>query len=279
MKLAGFVTGVLAATTAIVAAVFFFLSHYAPGVLGVSIEDAGWMALLVGASTFLAAFSAFFRAAHRIFLSQFYWQVVRSVLLVGAIAVVISFGLRLDVSDAIMATALAAAAAVIALLVHFVAAFRSSTPADVEPNTPTWSWLAFGGASFLLTTLQQTQAQSSVIILGWFSGSENAGLYSAASRLAAFVPFGLSALASITAPLIVSAWAKQDRHTLSRIAFVNARLATIGATVVAVVLIVAGKPISPTSDGSLLTPIRFCSPCYLVDCSPHLRGHPPIYCL
>lgn len=242
-KLAWFVALIISAITVLIAAAFVWLSRYTPSVLGVATADTGWMALLVGASAILAAFSAFFRAARRIFFSQFYGQIVRSTILVCSVAITIALGSGLDASGAIMATALAAGAAMIALLVHFIVAFRSPEPREVGLNTTTWSWLVFGGASFLLTTLQQVQVQSSIIFVGWFSSSEQAGLYSGASRLAIFVTFGLSALASITAPLIVSAWERKDRNALSRIALVNARLSSVGAISVAIFFIVAGKSI------------------------------------
>ena len=239
-RLAGFVACILVATSVVTFAILLTLTWLVPDVISFSAETGvGWMSLLIGASAFLAAFSAFFRGARMIFYSQFYQQIVRSVLLIGVLVAMHSIGRRFDVSDAIVATALAAAGAFVVLSLHLIVVFKRQA-SDTGGDAPMRTWLALGGVNLLITSLQQTQVQGNIVLLGALSTAEQAGLYSVAARLAAFVTFGLSALASITAPMIVSAWVRGDRPGLARIAVVNARLATLAAAVTTLALIVAG---------------------------------------
>jgi O-antigen/teichoic acid export membrane protein len=239
-RLAGWVAIVLASTTMAAAIAIVAISAVAPRALGgATLNDAVWMALLVGATACLSAYSAFFRASQQIFFSQFYQQVVRSSLLLVAVLMGYCMGTDFDAGGAIRLTAMAAMVAMVLLLAHFTVAHVRFGSRDPEP-APVRKWMVLGGINLLITSLQQVQVQSGVLLLGAFSTPDQAGLYGAASRLAVFTTFSLSALAAITAPLIVVAWEKKDLRELARIAVVNARLAMAGALVVGLALVVAG---------------------------------------
>jgi O-antigen/teichoic acid export membrane protein len=80
--------------------------------------------------------------------------------------------------------------------------------------------------------MQQLLAQSNLVILGIASTNEQAGLYGAASRLAIFVPFAMTAAAGVTSSLIVKAHKDTNHHQLRRIFFANVAIALAGAGVV-----------------------------------------------
>ena len=102
------------------------------------------------------------------------------------------------------------------------------------------SWLTIGAASLVAAMMQQIMSQSGVVLLGVVSDAAQAALYAAASRLAVFVTFFLSAIAAIAAPMVVRAHEANDRHAMQRVATICARFALAGAIPVAGALILGG---------------------------------------
>ncbi len=242
-QLVRFVATILSGSTAIVAVFLGGMAWLAPEAIGAtSFADVVWMVLIVGATASFAAFSAFFRAAKRIFFSQFYQNIVRTVLLVTALGVILWSGVRLGAKGALMVTALTSCFALVLLLVHYVTVLdRSGEPQ--EGGGGKREWLLIGGIAVMLSLLQQTATQSGTILLGVLATQEDAGLYAAAARISAFVIFPLTALSAITTPMISAAHAKADFRALGRIAVVNARLATFGAVSVGLILATGGPKI------------------------------------
>ena len=212
-----------------------------PGVLGVAnLEQAGAMALLIAALSLIGILSSFFRVKKRIFASQFYEQVLRSVLLVCGIAVFIVLGLNFSFSAALAVTAISALVALTAMYVHFRRVFLVGRK-TCEPSYEKTKWFDLGGPAFAITAIQQVMAQSSIILLGWMVSSEASGQYAVAARLATFLPFGLVAVNIVTAPMISAAWHARDLEKLRQIAKINARLALCFALVLAIIFFFCGE--------------------------------------
>ncbi|MEM7291061.1 MAG: polysaccharide biosynthesis C-terminal domain-containing protein, partial [Pseudomonadota bacterium] len=201
-----------------------------------------WMPAIIAAGALLLPFSAFFRAAEQIFESQFYQQLVRSVALIAVLGIAAYFDVQINVATALAFTALTTAFALALLLGHFGRAFSGddrSAAAEISVRT----LLGMGSVTVMIAIFQQTFVQGNVVFLGLLSTPEQAAHYSVAARLSVFVTFGLSALASITAPMIVNAFHEDDRERLRRIATTNARLAFCGAGIVALILAAVGKTV------------------------------------
>ncbi|HRX37349.1 MAG TPA: oligosaccharide flippase family protein [Aestuariivirga sp.] len=205
-----------------------------------SFHQAPWFILLLGSLAFLGVFSAFFRAAHRIFLSQFFEQVLRSLLLIALLAFAYVTGPGTSLSDALAVTALSAFGAFAAMMMWI----RRLLPVGQAATAKTQDHRAWFGLSWPMLSMaliQQVMAQIGVILLGAFSTSQDAGHYAAAARLAAFVPFALVALNAITAPMIAAAHKREDRSEMHRIARVSARSAFAFAAIVSLILGLGGE--------------------------------------
>ncbi len=240
---------ILSAAWVIVAIIGGLIFLFLPNVFGTSRGvDFIWALSLVGLLAFIGLFSAYFRAAKMIFASQFFAQMLRTSLLVTLLVIFIVLGKELNVSGAIMITALAAAITFIALLFFFHRTFTktwsniASQNNDLLPKEHI-KWVALGGPVLVIAIVQQAMSQGNVILVGALGSHSDAGRYAAAARLAAFVPFALVALNSITAPMIASAYKNNNHLELRKIASTNARLATIAALLVGAVLLIFGKAI------------------------------------
>ena len=75
----------------------------------------------------------------------------------------------------------------------------------------------------LLATFYLLLAQTDVLMVGAIVGTESAGIYTAASRLAGFVQFGAIATNLVAAPLIARLHAADERHQLQNLLQKSAR--------------------------------------------------------
>jgi len=230
-------------SSALIGFVVIVVGWQAPHLLGLSrTGNVVWLVLLIELLAFLGVFSAYFRAAQKIFSSQFYEQVLRSSILIILLVVSILIGHKLSFGSALMITTLAALGALVALLFQFWLVFFREQEVSVEDSRSS-EWLHLSWPIFVIAVAQQIMNQVNVIFLGWFSESETAGLFSVAARLAAFVPFGLVALNSITAPMIATTYSQNNIDELRRIVSINARISLMFALGVSMIFILGGKHI------------------------------------
>ena len=221
-----------------------------PDLLGISnLPSLQFSILLIGTLVYLAIFSAYFRAAKRIFASQFYMQVLRTILLMSGLAAILLLGNELELTQAIAVTALSALVALIFLLIHFYFMMKKVMPTKTTAlNKPRSmdterDWLHLGGPVFLIAIVQQLTSQGNIILIGNLIGSDAAGQYAAAFRLANFIPFALLAIGAIAAPMIATAYRREDKKELQRIATISARIAFLAGAGLGGVFVLFGKPI------------------------------------
>lgn len=228
---------------AIVAYAILVVTDFAfPGTFGIAgASNTALIALLATSTAGLTVCSALFRAAKLIFFSQFYLQIARSLLILLGI-----WGLShlpiVTPERALLVTTLSASVALLMTTIHLARRknmFTMSAPNEVQllgdgEVEERQSWIKMAWPCALAAIVQQALSQSGVIALGLFSTSEQASLYTVASRLAVLATFPLSALGSITAPMIVEAWADNERERLQAILTLNARLSFAGAVIVVI---------------------------------------------
>lgn len=193
--------------------------------------------LLVPFMAVLGWLSALVRTANRIFASQFYEQVLRPTLLIIAVIAAVLAGAALDSPSAMLLTSATAIVVTIGLAFHSRSAF-----AGMERARPSFEhrneWLSVSGVLLLMAIVQELLNQADIILLGIFGNATQAAHFAAAFRLSGLVPFGLIAIATVSAPMIASAYNRGDLGELARIARLNARFSTLFA--VAMVLVLAG---------------------------------------
>lgn len=223
--LLNFAVSVMAATAAGAAIFFLILSYQAPSSLGTSTASGvASIIALTAATAFANALSAVFRANKRIVLSQLYTAIVRPVLFLGMLGLVLATVLPLDGDTALALTAASAVVALFLLFGHVRGSYMTHCAEPVQPALIR-DWMLMSGPMLLNASIQQLLTQSNVLYLGTLSTPAQAGHFAVASRLATLVLLGMSALASITSPMIVSAWHAGDTMALQRIALTNARVA------------------------------------------------------
>ena len=201
----------------------------------------GGMILLIAGSAALGWFSSLIRTANRIFASQFYEQMLRPALLIAGLAILALLGLRPDSALAMVLTGVTVVIATIGIAMHARAAFRevAAGHASFEHRR---EWLSVSWILFLMAVFQEVLNQVDLILLGIFANATEAAHFAAAWRLGSLVPFGLMAIATVSAPLLASAHHRGDLGELGRIARLNARFATLFAVAMAMILGALGRP-------------------------------------
>lgn len=200
--------------------------------------------LIMASQAGLTVYSAFFRAIRSIFFSQLYLQIARPFFLLSAVALLAAAG-TITPSTGLAATGAASLLALLFLAIHLK--FSLPTPAGSGraglPAGERRRWLDMAWPSLLSASMQQALMQGGIVALGLLGAPEEAGYYAVASRLAVLATFPLSALSSITAPMIVEAWIKKDRARLQSVATLNARLSFAGAVAVLLLFALFGSVI------------------------------------
>lgn len=227
----------------LVSAIAAALALLAAGVMGRSEIDP-WLALVVGLLVFPMAamgwLSAVIRSFARIFASQAYEQLFRPLLLIGLLALAWFSG---RLVDAPLALALTWLAIIIPLVVLAGRVRREVAALGDQP--PTYAdrrlWMAVSWPLFLLSLFQEASNQIDLILLGALRSAADAAHFTAAARLSTLASFGLVAIATVSAPAIASAFHRDDRQALARIATLNARLSLAFAAALVLVLALFGK--------------------------------------
>ena len=201
-----------------------------------------WGALTILPFALLGVGSALLRTTRRIFAAQFYDQLLRPVvliLLVGAAAVA---GLALHAATALMFTAVAAAIALAALLIHLL----RSPGALTTDNRRLFALARVVFAQHPLADHGRDAgtAQSTGDHPAWIAGrTARSRTVFAAWRLASLAPFALVSLSVVSGPLVASAYHRRDRAELHRITSLSARIGLAFAAVASGVLLLVGRPL------------------------------------
>ena len=95
-------------------------------------------------------------------------------------------------------------------------------------------FLALSGFQFIIT-------QIDALMIGIFMGSENAGFYTAASRIAVLITFGIASVNAVVAPMIAQYYSQQKFHELQRIVSIAAKGIFLFALTAAIILFAFGK--------------------------------------
>ena len=130
-------------------------------------------------------------------------------------------------ADAVMlinvASAVIAATLCGSMLLRFLPRFFWSAQASflVRP------WLSVGASLMLINGCNVLLQRAPLLLLGTLAGSEQAGLYAPASRIALTISFGLTAVNSWAAPMIADLYARGDHMGLQRLIRLATRTSVI----------------------------------------------------
>jgi O-antigen/teichoic acid export membrane protein len=179
--------------------------------------------LALPVQAFLQLWSYVLRGLQRVLASQVPVTLVQPALL--ALAAVVYAFTQPEALDAPHAMALHVGSAVGAAALTF-ALFRRALPDPARravPGGEPRAWLRVALPLFAVNALRVVQERADVLAVGSFLGSADAGVYSAASRVASLLSFGLTAVNSWAAPLVSDLHARGDQAGLQRLTRLAAR--------------------------------------------------------
>jgi O-antigen/teichoic acid export membrane protein len=179
------------------------------------------------------------RGLRRFALALLPEHVFRPLLVMGVLAVLVRLRGAADAVDAMWVTGLAVLLG-LALTHHWL---RSRLPLEVRHAASIRhdrEWLRTALPLLVVSGMFLLQAETDVVMLGWLAGTAEAGIYSAASRVAGVIAFGLAMVNSIAAPLFSELYAEQRLDRLQRL--VSLAAAGIGVSVLPLIgfIVVAG---------------------------------------
>lgn len=199
-------------------------------------------ALLILPQALIGVLSVIIRSSNRIFATQFYDQLLRPALLIALLVSLAGTTKNLGPGNVLAIHSLAAFLALGILIIHFWKIFGPWR--GVRPDyRGARQWLAVSMPLLVITFAQELLNQLEIILLGYFGDARQAGLFSAAWRLASLVMFALGTFGVLCGPLVASAYHRQDWAGLNRLVQFAARLATISAGAIIMILVLAGKPL------------------------------------
>ncbi len=184
--------------------------------------------------------SASLRGLKRIFAAQGPPQILRPVLF--AVGILGFYFLRTEGVSAPLAVAANTVATIVSLgLVQLLLSRSLRDHGDIRPEARPAEWLAVALPLLLMAGFGIILRSTDTLMLGFFRGTTEAGIYAVASRAAAFVPFMLTAVNMMAAPMIAEYYAASDRRRLERTLKVGAWAVFVFAVFVGLGLTVAGR--------------------------------------
>jgi len=181
------------------------------------------------------------RALKHVVQSEVLLRVIRPTLL-GLIVITLFFLLRGTVKAAyVMAGNVLAVAGV---FIAGTVLLRRALPESAcwaEPAHRERQWLRVSIPLLLIAGMHIILRRTDIVMLGMLSGSQDAGIYSAASRISDLVVFGLVAINSILAPMISELYHTGKKRELQRIITLAARAIFVFTLMVSIILAVFGK--------------------------------------
>jgi O-antigen/teichoic acid export membrane protein len=184
--------------------------------------------------------SATIRAFRKIAKAQLPADVVRPVLVVVTLmAIYLAAQNAVLAPTAMAATLLASVAALGVTAAYFRSTVRSSVPL-VCAEYRSIEWLAVSFPMLILNGTYVLLSQTDILMIGMLLDTTEAGIYSAAGRLAMLLPLGLATINAIAAPMIAEFYAKDDRRRLQRTLTVAAWCAFGLALPLAIAIVFAG---------------------------------------
>jgi O-antigen/teichoic acid export membrane protein len=192
---------------------------------------------VVPALALLQVLSSLLRALGRVVAALAPGQLVRQLTLL-LVVVPMAFGITEIGAPLAMALTLAGALIGLWLVRH---SLRRATPAAMAAAPLAEEravWRSAAAFLLLMAGAQVLMRRTDVLMLGWFAGTTEAGIYAVASRLAELVSFALTAVNIIFAPTISALYARGDGSGLQSLVTTTAWWVTICALVIAAPLFV-----------------------------------------
>jgi len=155
--------------------------------------------------------------------------------------VVVDYG-RLDAVTAIELNLIAAAL----ILIAYIVVLCRKIPWQAKKASPIFEnrqWLVTMLPFLAMTGFALIITQTDTIMVGMFLGTDQAGFYSIASRIAILITFGIASANAIVAPMISQHYAQQRLQELQHIISVSAKGIFLFSLLAVIVLLIFGEEI------------------------------------
>ncbi len=180
------------------------------------------------------------RGLRRFVISAVPEQILKPVLVIGGIFAVQAWFGSADSVDAMWLTLCAVGLSWLILQL----ALRRALPAGVFSTAPVRHekmWLRTSLPMMLIAGMHLIQSETDIVMLGWLADTDQAGIYSAASRVSGAVAFGLGIVNAIAAPLFSELYAGGESDRLQRLVSLSALGISLSVVPAAIVLLLAGE--------------------------------------
>jgi O-antigen/teichoic acid export membrane protein len=134
--------------------------------------------------------------------------------------------------------------AVVGVLLIGTVLLQKALPKSALETKPAYAhrqWLKVSLPLLLIDGMQILLKRTDIIMIGAILGSDDAGIYSAASRISNFVVFALMAINATLAPMISELYHTGHGRELQRIIMLASRAIFVFTLVVSIILAVSGK--------------------------------------
>lgn len=222
----------------IAAAITFFLKERLSGELAITFYIAS---ALLPVFALCRLREASLLALKHVVQSELLLRVIRPVLL-GLIVLGLFFTLRgpLKASYVIAGNIVA----VVGVFLTGTVLLRKAMPESASQAEPAYAqsqWLKVSLPLLLIAGMHIILKRTDIVMLGVLKGSEQAGIYSAASRISDLVIFALMAINSILAPMISELYHTEQKQQLQKIITLATRVIFVFTLVISILLIIFGK--------------------------------------
>jgi O-antigen/teichoic acid export membrane protein len=134
--------------------------------------------------------------------------------------------------------------AVVGVLFIGIVLLRKALPKSASEAKPAYAqrqWLKVSLPLLLIDGMQILLKRTDIIMIGAILGSNDAGIYSAASQISNFVVFALLAINATLAPMISELYHTGRGRELQRIIMLASRVIFVFTLVVSIILAVSGE--------------------------------------
>lgn len=198
------------------------------------------MLLVLPVSALCKTIAHALRGLHHVVLGQAVNMLIRPLLVVLLVGIGFLLWPDLRQPQYAMAAQLIGVAVVLLVGILFLRRFLPAQGKTATPEYRSRDWLKSALPFTLIGGAGIINNHADIIMLGWFTGSDDVGIYRVAVQGATLVAFGLQAANAVVAPQFARLYALGDMARLQRLVTLSARVILVAALPVALIFIFAG---------------------------------------
>lgn len=143
----------------------------------------------------------------------------------------------------VMALSFASALIILGIATRWLRQRMPESARSVKPKFRTSEWVTIALPLFFISGMFMILNRTDIVMIGAITGTEAAGFYSVAARIAELVVFGLTAVNTIAASIISQLYSTGQHGELQRIVSLAAKGVFLTVVPVAVIIVLFGKTI------------------------------------